>query len=893
MMRELGGVFGIAVTVAVFACRGQLRLAGGVHRRVRSRDRRRRRARACRCGRRPRPARGADPRPRGHAQPACRVRCPRCEGASYETGGATRHETDSVRARRVDAGIHAGPIPSCTWNCRRATCGPRQRSTQAAELAAAWIETRLAHTSPSRRAATAVAIVQCGTHGPLWLPYVEVERIDEVTERARLAGGLVCLEPREGPAGWRSVGLHAGRRRDRVLAAKGWRGDGERELLAAAKWGDEDAFGRARRPYRRELQSATAYRMLGSAADAEDALQDALLGAWRGLPRFEGRSSLRSWLYTIATNACLKAIERRPKRVLPIDYGPPADPHDASASRWSSRCGWSRSRTSSSSSRRRRPEARYEQRESVELAFIAALQHLPARQRAVLILRDVLGFSAREVGEALDTTPTSVDSALQRARKTVDERLPERSQQATLRSLGDAGLRAIVDGYVAAWERADVERDRRHARRGRDDHRCRRCRPGTAAATRSPPLIGRLPLREAWRRLVPTRANGQLRSRALHLGRRRADASAHAIHVIGLDGNRIRDITVFQTPEGLRTLRPAREDPGLGFRLGVALGRCRPTRRRVGATRAPPQFERWLGLQGQGCSGSVAGERRAAEHGIDSTAPSRESETHRGYSPPPAGRPPPDNGRIPREPAHARARAISASGGNAPAPLHATTDARSSLRAQDRRPRSTNSSDLPPAQGGDNSTGQVGLEAPLLDQLLELEAAARMVIFGGPSISPARSARRRGSTMGPAFHGMQERSSSEAGYAASSFSDDITSIPAGATTWASGFAQGVAAVDATTSSRASSLAVALASTYGAVRLGVRRTTVRSGTRRGWAEWRDDPFFHALSRRAPVVALGQHFVPLGPAEPTAGDLAVPRDAPTTTGGCPSGRRARRR
>src|SRR5947208_1593602 len=210
----------------------------------------------------------------------------------------------------------------------------------------------------------------------------------------------------------------------------------ERELLEAARQGDEDAYGRLVGPYRAELQ-AHCYRMLGSVTDAEDALQEALLRAWRGLPRFEGRSSLRSLLYKIATNACLKAIERRPKRVLPIDYSPAADPHDGPGepvveSVWvepypDERLGLEDALAS--------PEARYEQRESVELAFIAALQHLGARQRAVLILRDVLGFSAREVAEALDTTPASVDSALQRAHKTVDERLPERSQQATLRAL--------------------------------------------------------------------------------------------------------------------------------------------------------------------------------------------------------------------------------------------------------------------------------------------------------------------------------------------------------------------------------------------------------------------------------------------------------------------------
>jgi RNA polymerase sigma-70 factor (ECF subfamily) len=170
----------------------------------------------------------------------------------------------------------------------------------------------------------------------------------------------------------------------------------ERRLLEAARAGDEDAFARLVEPHRRALH-AHCYRMLGSVTDAEDALQETLLRAWGGLASFEGRSSLRSWLYAIATNACLRAIERRPKRVLPIDYAPAADPHDGLGeplieSVWvepypDERLGLEDGLAG--------PEARYEQRESVELAFIAALQHLPARQRAVLILRDVLGFSAR------------------------------------------------------------------------------------------------------------------------------------------------------------------------------------------------------------------------------------------------------------------------------------------------------------------------------------------------------------------------------------------------------------------------------------------------------------------------------------------------------------------
>ncbi len=232
----------------------------------------------------------------------------------------------------------------------------------------------------------------------------------------------------------------------------------ERELLEAAREGDEQAFRRLLEPHQKELQ-AHCYRMLGSVHDAEDALQDASLRAWRGLPKFEGRSSLRSWLYRIATNACLTAIERRPKRVLPIDYGPATDPHDGLGlppveSVWvepypDEGLGLEDGFAA--------PEARYEVRESVELAFVAALQHLPANQRAALILRDVLGFSAQEAAESLETSVASVNSALQRARKTVEERLPEQSQQATLRGLGDERLREVVEGYMDAMQRGDVE----------------------------------------------------------------------------------------------------------------------------------------------------------------------------------------------------------------------------------------------------------------------------------------------------------------------------------------------------------------------------------------------------------------------------------------------------
>src|SRR5256714_768508 len=154
----------------------------------------------------------------------------------------------------------------------------------------------------------------------------------------------------------------------------------QRELLEAARAGDQEAFPRLVEPYRAELH-AHCYRMLGSVHDAEDGLQDALLRAWRGLGRFEGRSSLRSWLYTIATNSSLTAIERRPKRVLPIDYGPSGDPHNDGLGLPPIEETWVEPYPDQGLGLEdgyAGPEARYELRESVELAFVAALQHLPA-----------------------------------------------------------------------------------------------------------------------------------------------------------------------------------------------------------------------------------------------------------------------------------------------------------------------------------------------------------------------------------------------------------------------------------------------------------------------------------------------------------------------------------
>jgi RNA polymerase sigma-70 factor, ECF subfamily len=331
-------------------------------------------------------------------------------------------------------------------------------------------------------------------------------------------------------------------RRDRVLATE----VNEQALLDAARSGDQDAFAALVELHRRELH-AHCYRMLGSVHDAEDALQDALVRAWRGLSGFEGRSSFRSWLYTIATNACLKAIERRPKRVLPIDYAGPADPHDDPGaplieSVWiepypDAQLGLQGGLAG--------PEARYEQRESVELAFIAALQHLPARQRAVLILRDVLGFSGAEVAEALDMTSTSVYSALQRAHKAVDERLPERSQQATLRALGNDRLRELVNGFVAAWERNDVD-----AVVGLLAEDAAMTMPPTPTWFRGrasvASFLARWPLvpERRWRSFQG-QANGQP-AIGFYIWRDEAQAFiAHGINVLTFDGDAIGEITAF------------------------------------------------------------------------------------------------------------------------------------------------------------------------------------------------------------------------------------------------------------------------------------------------------------------------------------------------------------
>jgi RNA polymerase sigma-70 factor, ECF subfamily len=290
--------------------------------------------------------------------------------------------------------------------------------------------------------------------------------------------------------------------------------------------------------------------MLGSLPDAEDALQETLVRAWRGLARFEGRSSLRSWLYTIATNASLRAIEQRPKRILPIDYSAAADPHGSPAEALTEPV-WLEPYPDAElglASELLGPDARYEQRESIELAFTAALQHLPARQRAVLILREVLGFSARETAEALETTPVSVDSALQRAHRAIDQRVPGRSQQETVRALGDGELEELVTRFADAWVQHDV--DGLVALLADDARMTMPPQPSwyqgrDAVAT----FLGRFPLAPDRRfRLHPISASAQPALAAYIWAEETSSFEAESILVLTLRDEHIEEITAFRTP---------------------------------------------------------------------------------------------------------------------------------------------------------------------------------------------------------------------------------------------------------------------------------------------------------------------------------------------------------
>jgi RNA polymerase sigma-70 factor (ECF subfamily) len=313
-------------------------------------------------------------------------------------------------------------------------------------------------------------------------------------------------------------------------------------LLERAKDGDEYAFGELVEPYRGELR-AHCYRMLGSVQDAEDAVQNALLRAWRGLAGFEGRSSVRSWLYSIATNTALDVTRHSSRRELPVGFGPGAPESLAADPVWLEPCpdSWLPGVHAA-------PDARYEQRESVELAFMVMLQQLPPLQRAVLVLRDVLGFPAAEVSGQLGASVAAVNSALQRARATARTSLPAASQQAELRALGTRRVARLAQRYADALEAGDADELLSML---------------TADATWSMPpytewytghdalrtWLLRDPLSQRWQH-QPTWANGQL---AVGCYLYRADAADYlpwVIDVLTLSGGKIAAVTAFIVGEG-------------------------------------------------------------------------------------------------------------------------------------------------------------------------------------------------------------------------------------------------------------------------------------------------------------------------------------------------------
>jgi RNA polymerase sigma-70 factor (ECF subfamily) len=229
--------------------------------------------------------------------------------------------------------------------------------------------------------------------------------------------------------------------------------DDSSALLQRARSGDSRAFDELIATYRSELR-AHCYRMLGSVHDADDALQDAVFRAWKALPGFTERGTVRAWLYSIATNTALDVATHRSRRELPVYLGPASGP-DADLEPAYADIPWLEPYPDQWLATD--PDARFEQRESVELAFLIALQQLPPLQRAVLLLREVIGYSAAEIAAQLGTSTASVNSALQRARATVRAQRPEATQQQTLSALGEQKTRALAQQYADAMERADVD----------------------------------------------------------------------------------------------------------------------------------------------------------------------------------------------------------------------------------------------------------------------------------------------------------------------------------------------------------------------------------------------------------------------------------------------------
>jgi RNA polymerase sigma-70 factor (TIGR02960 family) len=306
------------------------------------------------------------------------------------------------------------------------------------------------------------------------------------------------------------------------------------------------AFAAVAEPLRPELL-AHCYRILGSIHDAEDLVQETYLRAWRGYGDFEGRSSVRRWLYKIATMSCLTALQARARRPLPSSLGAPSDDHQVAVAAREPSVAWLQPAPDTLFGADD-PAAIAASRAGVRLAFIAALQLLPARQRAVLTLRDVLAFRTAEVAEMLDTTPAAVDSALRRARAHLAAAGPAEED---LAEPGERALRVLLDAYVDAFTRADAQALARLLRADVEMEMPPIPTWFTGHQAVTGFLAGRILHPGLWR-LVPSRANGQP---ALVTYKRDADGQHHAygVQVLTLIGSRIARITAFNDPSLVAT----------------------------------------------------------------------------------------------------------------------------------------------------------------------------------------------------------------------------------------------------------------------------------------------------------------------------------------------------
>jgi RNA polymerase sigma-70 factor (TIGR02960 family) len=314
--------------------------------------------------------------------------------------------------------------------------------------------------------------------------------------------------------------------------------------LVRARGGDEEAFRELTEPHRRELQ-VHCYRILGSLQDAEDMVQETLLAAWRGLEAFEGRASVRAWLYRIATNRCLDALRtrsRRPREVPAMQHERPPEPTGRFEPLWLE--PYPDVLLEELPDRSPGPAARYEARESIELAFIAALQGLPPRQRVVVVLRDVLGFRTAEVAEMLDTSEASVKGALQRARAALEARLPTADRDRAPRP-DSARERRLVGRFADAFQTGDVDEMVSLL----TDDALLTMPPLPLEYQGHEPIAAylryRVPLRGAPLRVVPTRANTQPALGCYLEDAHAAIARPFGLIVLTLEGDRISAITRF------------------------------------------------------------------------------------------------------------------------------------------------------------------------------------------------------------------------------------------------------------------------------------------------------------------------------------------------------------